>query len=235
MWTRSEEIVVPNTGTRNQPAGPKKRLGAVRSPPELREKQRLCRMAKSLWRNLFCDRACDTAARGLRIEFLSPGRCRRHASQISKGWQLELEFQTPSAQVRQASIGAPLSADPDQTIALRRRRLCHPVVPFGHAVELAGCALWAGDRRRGAPGAGPRRVHRRDAGRRDQYADKASEDHRPAQTARRLRHGRSRRRAIESVSPRHGHCPPVAGRRRTRGHRRVSHLRVPLDARRDAA
>src|SRR4029077_1642051 len=46
----------------------------------------------------------------------------------------------------------------DQAFALRRRRLCHPVVPIGDSVEFPGGALWARQdlRRAEEPGRGYR-------------------------------------------------------------------------------
>src|SRR5881394_1293133 len=89
-----------------------------------------------------------------------------------------MEMTGRSTDVRQDSTAAPLPADPGQAVALRRRWLRDPVVPLGHALEFAGCALWTRSRRCRAPGAWTRHRHRRDADRRDQYPDQAEEAHR---------------------------------------------------------
>ena len=60
--------------------------------------------------------------------------------------------------------------DPGKTVALRRRRLCHPLVPLADAGEFAGHRLWPGRRLRAAQGARARHRYRHRRHRRDQYA-----------------------------------------------------------------
>ncbi len=115
----------------------------------------------------------------------------------------------------------------DQAIALRRRRLRHPVAPLRPSLEHAGGVERPGAGLPGAPRARRRRQHRHLRPRRDQYAHPTGADCAAHRAGRRPRPGRAGRSADEPVSARHGHRTPPARGRRAGLHRRLSRLRLP--------
>ena len=121
----------------------------------------------------------------------------------------------------------------DQAVALRRRRLCHPVAPFDHPLEQPGQRLW--------PVAGMRRSARSRPRRRYRVRDLRRVQHRHRfprgfkAHSRRQRHGRSGRRPIESVPPRARHWPPVSQAGRDGRRRRLPRLGLHRHAARTAA
>ena len=126
-----------------------------------------------------------------------------------------------------------LSADPDQTVALRRRRLRRAMAALDHAVELAGRGVQPGQRRRRARRARPRSADRRHRHRRDQHPRRAAQADAPHRRAWRARTGRHRRRAIQRISSRGRYRPAAARSRHPGDDRRLPRLRLPVDAARD--
>ncbi len=105
---------------------------------------------------------------------------------------------------------------------------------LGHSLEHARRPVRARVRLRVPQSArrGCRDRHR--GARRDQHAHPARAHRGRARPQRRLRHGRLRRRAIESVSACHGHRAQIAGRRRASRDRRLPRLGLPRHAAADA-
>ena len=85
-----------------------------------------------------------------------------------------------------------------------------------------------------APGARARHRHRHHGDRRDPHPRQNQAVARPVSAPRRLRPGRHRRRAVESVSPRARYRPPVPRRWRAGDDRRIPCVRLPGDAAGDA-
>ena len=125
---------------------------------------------------------------------------------------------------------AQISAVSDQAVALRRRRLRHPVDEIGAAVQFARVPLRHRAGVDADPGARRRRRHRDFPDRRDQYA-RPPGPHRPAdQASGRPRTRRLCRRPVEPVPACAGPRPSPAGGWRQGLHRRLPCLGLPRDA-----
>ena len=133
-----------------------------------------------------------------------------------------------SSQRRASSTQVPVGTD--QAVALRRRRLRHPLVAHDDSIEFAGRGLWHRERLRRAAGARPRRRDRHRRDRRDQHPRRCAGAAGPVQAQRRFRPGRVDRRAIEPVSPRARHRAAVPRCRHPRRHGRLPCVGMPVDA-----
>ena len=160
-------------------------------------------------------------------------RCRRSRRGRPSGWRrngVPAEPILELGMLDKSGRSSSLPVVPDQTVALRRRRLCHTVVSLGDPLQLARLRLRACPGCRGARCARRGCRHRDFRHRRDQCA-RAPRSHRQAdQGRRRAWHGRARRRAVEPVSARDGSRAAAARGGHQRLHRRLPCLGLPGDA-----